>query len=334
MKIIPALSVLLFSLYLLLPLGVHADEFSEDEEEINSAVAVESWLSQADAKWQISFSYVTTAGQPGTVESQLDFKKINSPVIIYTAGGKVAGNVSFDLLYGTGAIHGGHGQDTDRFIPDTGGGYDFSQSTNDISGNVQEWGINFYYNHKGYGSTAAGPWGMVLGYLHYTDSLRLTNAVQTVSVPFDNLTFPPPGPFPGLNSTYDFTWNLLRAGVLYQPRLTESLSLTGTFSVYPYVNYAGDGFWNLRTSGQGAFRSQSPNFIQTSTMGYGYEASLGLTYDLTETVALSTGYRYFYLYAGNGTYTTYFADGTLGRSKLDWVTVVRQGAYGGLLFKF
>ncbi len=336
LKIIPSLGVILCLLCLLLPFDVHAaDRFSDnDEEEISAALGLEGWLSQADAKWQISFPYITKAGEPGAIQSRLEFKKINSPMTIFTGGSRIESDYSFDLLYGTGSISRGHGVDTDRFIPDTGGGYDFSQSTNDITGDVREWGINFYYNNKRYGGTETGPWGMVLGYLHYTDSLNMTNGVQTLPLNFEGIT-QPAGPFSGLNSTYDFTWDMLKLGVLCQPKLTENLSLSGTLSVYPYVNYRGEGYWNLRAgTTPNSFRMQSPNFIQTSTAGYGYDASLGLTYVVEENLELTAGYRYFYLYARNGQDTTYFADGTQYQDRLDWVTVTRHGAYAAVMLKF
>jgi Protochlamydia outer membrane protein len=335
MKIVTWIYILLCSTCFLFPFPLHAeDQYFNSEEEINSALVLGGWMSQADAKWQISFPYVTNTGQPGTIQSRLDFKKINSPIIIFAAGGKVKGEYSFDLLYGTGTISGGHGIDTDRFLPDSGGGFDFSQSTNDIRGDVREWGINLYYNNKRYGSAHTGPWGMVLGYLHYQDSLRMTNGLQTLPLNFEGST-QPAGPFPGLNSTYDFTWSMFRIGALYQPQLTETLSLTGTFSIYPYATYEGDGYWNLRAgTNPGNFRVQSPNFIQTASTAYGYDASLGLTYLVSENLELTAGYRYFYLYARNGTDTTYFANGTEYRDKLDWVTVTRQGAYAAAVLKF
>jgi hypothetical protein len=335
MKLAIWIGIVLCSTYLLFPCQAHAEtHYFNDEEEIKSALALEGWLSQADAKWQISFPYVTGTGQPGTIQSRLDFQKINSPVIIYTAGGRVNGAYSFDVLYGTGTISGGRGIDTDRFIPDSGSAFDFSQSTNDIRGNVREWGINLYYNNKRFGSPQAGSWGMVLGYLHYQDSLRMTNGIQTLPYNFDGL-IQPAGPFPGLNSTYNFTWNLLRIGALYQPKLTEQLSLSGTVSIYPYASYEGDGFWNLRAgTNPSNFRTQSPNFIQTASAAYGYDASLGLTYLISENLELTVGYRYFYLYARNGTDTTYFSDGSEYQDRLDWVTVTRQGTYAAAVLKF
>jgi hypothetical protein len=336
-KIFPSLGVLLCFFWLMAPVSGQAFDSNDndDEGEINSAVAVEGWISQAAAKWQISFPYVTGTGQTGVGQSRLDFKRIDSPVILYSAGGKVAGDVSFDVLYGTGTIRKGHGVDTDRFKSDAGGGVDFSQSTNDLTGNVQEWGINVYYNNKRYGAVSTGPWGMVVGYSHYSDSLRMTNGFQSLSVPFDNIGLPATGPFAGLNSTFDFTWDLLRVGALYQPRLTEKLSLSSSFAVYPYVKYEGDGYWNLRAgTSAGSYRVMSPNFIQSCSKGYGYDASLGLTYAAGENIDLTVGYRYFYLYAGGGTETVYFANGAEYQDRLDWVTVTRQGAYAAAVFKF
>ncbi len=347
-KISQSVRVFLCLLFLLLPLNVHAaDSFSADQEEGSAAFGLEGWLSRADAKWQISFPYQLQystlsasgfpAGTTGKIESELTFKKIDSPLYIFTTGSRIDQDISFDVMYGAGSISGGRGTDEDRFIADSGKGIEFSESQNSLNGDVRQWGLNFYYNNKRFTNNQNSPWGMVLGYLHYTDRLRMTNAVQVVSTNFENMIFPPPGPFPQFpvfDSTYDFTWDLFKVGVLYQPRLTQSLSLTGSFSVYPYVSYEGDGYWNLRTTGPDAFRSQSPNFTQTATSGYGYEASLGLTYAVMQNLELFGGYRYFYLYAQDGTDTTYFADGTQARSNLDWVTVTRQGAYAGAAFKF
>jgi opacity protein-like surface antigen len=325
----------------LFPLIVFAwdmNDREDDHAEINSGLGLQGWFSQADAKWQISFPYTTSAGIPGTIESRLDYRKIDSPLTIATAGGHVASLFAFDVVYGYGSITGGRGTDTDRFLPSSGGGLEFSQSTNKLDGDTRLWGINLYYNSRQYGDKQAGPWGLVLGFLHYEDNLRMTSAVQTVSVPFDGFSFPSLGPFPStlvLNSTYDFSWNLLKMGVVHQAELAKGFSYSGSLAVYPYVDFQGEGYWNLRAGTSASdFRIQSPNFIQRSNKGYGYEASLGLAYELSENWELSAGYRYMYLYAGNGTDIVYFADGTAVQSDLDWVTVTRHGAYAELLLKF
>jgi opacity protein-like surface antigen len=333
-------TILLFSLaFFLFPviaLAGYLDVRNEDENgKIHAAFGIQSWLSQADAKWQISFPVFTNTGQPaGKIESRLDFKNIDSPVTIITAGGKINTLLSFDALYGIGSISGGHGIDTDRFLPSSGGGLDFSQSTNSLSGDVRMWGINFFYNSKRFGQTNKGPWGMVLGYLHYEDSLVMQNGVQTSSVPFEGIVMPL-GPFPGLNSSFDFSWKAFKVGVTHQDLLSKHLSYSGMASFYPYVSYRGEGYWNLRAGNNPSdFRRQPPNFMQDSSQGYGFDATLGLLYHVSENIELSAGYRYFYLYASNGTDTVFFADGSSAQSKLDWATVTRHGAYAELMFRF
>jgi hypothetical protein len=59
-----------------------------------------------------------------------------------------------------------------------------------------------------------------------------------------------------------------------------------------------------------------------------------LAYDISDNFELSAGYRYLHLYSTGGTDTTFFADGSSAVSNLDWVTVTRQGAYAGALYKF
>jgi opacity protein-like surface antigen len=346
--IIRKATLLLFLFFFLFPFTCFAgyvDAPDDDYREISAALGIQGWFSQADAKWQISFPYTTqlatpgiSAGTPGKLESRLDYRKIDSPLVIMTAGANVAPRFAFDVVYGYGSISGGRGTDTDRFRPSSGGGLEFSQSTNSLDGAVRLWGINFYYNTKRFSDKQAGPLGFVVGFLHYEDQLQMTNAAQTVSVPFDGTIFPLVGPFPSnqvLNSTYDFSWNLLKAGVVHKAELAKGFSYTGTLSVYPYVNYRGEGYWNLRAgTNPSDFRLQSPNFIQKSNKGYGYEASLGLAYELSENIELLAGYRYFFLYAYDGTDVTYFANGFEYTSKLDWVTVTRHGAYAEVLFKF
>lgn len=321
-----------------------SDRFAGDEDELSTFFGLQSWISQADAKWRISFPYKTQQANPGIAagtlgrnESELTFKNIDSPMTIATGGWKIYQHFSLDALYGRGSVHGGEGSDTDLFIPDNGNAFEYSQSRNDVTGDSMLWGVNLYYNKRKYSGDQSGPWGMVIGYLHYEDKLRMQNAVQTTSVPFEGLTFPPVGPFPSsfvLDQTYDFSWNVLKLGVLHQAEISKSFSYSADFSIYPYVDYRGEGYWNLRTIGPNAFRSESPNFVQTSKTGYGYEAALSLLWKVSENTDLSAGYRYFFLYAKNGTDTTYFADGSAYQDSLDWVTVTRQGLYAEMSFKF
>lgn len=308
--------------------------------------SLQDWFSSASAKWQISFPYQTLftnpgipAGTVGNVESQLDFEGYRSHVVVATAGAQITPLISFDVAYGTGSIAGGKGTDTDRFVPNGGAAFTFSESRNDLSGDVTLLSVTIYYNNGRFADARRNRWGALVGFLHYEDSLIMKNGFQTVSELFDASTPASPkvpiGPLPGLNSTYDFTWDALKAGITREALLTKQLRYEGVLALYPYVRYRGKGFWNLRAGNDPTdFRREPPNFTHEASSGYGYEAALGLAYDLTDNFSLSAGYRYLYLYSSDGTDTTFFADGSSGTSILDWVAVTRQGAYAGAFYRF
>ncbi len=338
---------LVFFLSALPMISAHAgyrNDHTGNGDDITTAIGLQGWYSQAKAQWQISFPYTTSyvnagtpAGTTGKIESRLDYRKIDSPIFIMSGGANVTSHISFDMVYGFGSISGGRGTDTDRFIPASGGGLEFSRSLNTLDGEVTLWGINFYLNGNWLGTPRATPWGIVLGFQHYEDNLRMRSGLQTVAVtPFDGINLPPAGTaFTSLNSSYDFSWDMLKAGVLLHEDLAKEWSYAASLSAYPFVHYRGEGFWNLRAGTSASdFRMQSPNFVHESSSGYGYEASLELAYALSENTSLRAGYRTLYLYAANGTDTTYFADGAAFTSKLDWVTVTRQGGFAEVLYRF
>ena len=322
------------------------DEYFDERREISWGYGLRGWFSTAEATWKISFPYTTTvpnpgipAGTPGKGESELNFKGLQGPIAIATAGGRLSSLLSFDVFYGSGAVPEGQGTDSDRFAPASGGSLEFSRSQNETSGRTRLWGINIRLNDNPFAyPRKSSSWGMVVGLLHYEDHLAMQNGVQTVSVPFDGNTFPPPGPFPStmiLDSTYDFSWHAARVAVTHQARMTVRLSYTGMLSVYPYVDYRGEGYWNIRAGyAPTDFRMQSPNFIHQASHGYGFDAMLGINYDFSEMFALSAGYWYLRLEAGDGTDTVYYASGATGISRLDEVCITRQGAYAELRFRY
>lgn len=329
-------------------LSAAGNAFGMDEEEsrLRAVFGVQDWLSSASAKWQISFPYRTRfanpgirAGTAGSVESELDFERLDSPVVIVEGGAMLTPLIAFDVTYGTGSISGGKGRDIDRFVPNGGTAFEFSESTNDLSGDVRLWSFTFYYNNGRFSAARRDGWGLLVGFLHYEDSLVMKNGFQTVSELFDASSPASPkvpvGPLAGLNSTYDFTWDAWKAGITREGFLTKRLRYEGVLSLYPFVLYRGEGFWNLRTGSDPTdFRREAPSFTHEASSGFGYEAALGLSYDLTDNINLSAGYRYLHLYSTGGTDTTFFADGSTAASNLDWVTVTRQGAYAGALFRF
>jgi len=289
----------------------------------------QEWFSSANAKWQISFSYdnISSVGNgSGRMESELNFKHIDSPITIFRGGGSLNPEWAIDVSIGYGSITGGQGTDTDRDFPSTGGVTVFSESKENISGDARFWGIDFNYRAR-YSDNTQSPLGLILGFFHYEDNLLITDGVQTISLsgwwwnPYAN---PPLGPLSGLRSTYDFSWNTLKVGGLYEGTLNKHFSFSGTLSAYPLVSYMGEGYWNLRDM----------SFEHKATSGFGYETTLGIKCLFTDTAEFTAGYRYFYLKAANGTDVTFFSGVPAGTANLDWVEVTRQGAYAGFLFRF
>lgn len=318
MSIIKKYVVLIFALaFFALP--AHAAE--KNSKDSAWSFAIEEWFSRADAGWQISFPSTTTFGDQGRTESELSFKKIDSRITILRGRRTLNSNWSLDMGIGFGAIHGGRGTDTDRDISPTFGVDVWSESKQDISGDVMLFEVNFYHLLKQSEAETAS-WSTIFGFLHYQDKLHITNGVQTI---------PAFGPFAGLDSTYDFYWTALKIGTLYEWNSLKRLSLNGSLSLYPVTVYYGEGFWNLRAGT--SFRTAAPSFTHLS-LGYGFEAKLGLTFLITKRVTFGAGYRYLHLMAKDGTYTVYPYNGPKATADLDWAKVTRHGAYAQFLFRF
>ncbi len=70
-------------------------------------MSVQGWFTSAEAKWQISFPYTTKMTNPGipdgtagTMESELKFKKIDSPIMVASGVGRITPLISFDVMFG------------------------------------------------------------------------------------------------------------------------------------------------------------------------------------------------------------------------------------------
>lgn len=290
---------------------------------------LKGWFTSGDAGWQISFPYSdydSGGNGSGRIESELRFRNINSPVTIFHVCGSLNPEWGIHASFGLGSISNGRGTDTDRDYPEAGGMIVFSESTQDISGDVSLYSIDFTYR-KRYADNNRSPWGVILGFLHYEDRLVITNGVQTISEPgwwWEPYSNPPLGPFYGLRSTYDFSWDAFKIGAMYEHKERNGISLSGSFSVYPILHYQGYGNWNLRDM----------TFTHRATEGIGYEAAFGMKYPITDTAEFSAGYRYLHLKAENGTDDVYIYGIYIGAADLDFAEVTRQGAYAGFLFRF
>ncbi|MBI5789410.1 MAG: hypothetical protein HZA78_11205 [Candidatus Schekmanbacteria bacterium] len=287
------------------------------------SLSVEQWQTKADTSWQISFN-----SSEGKTESELIYNDTAADIISLKARYRPIPQFSVGANAGFGGIDNAHYTDIDRTD-----GADWSESQGDVDGKVVQYGADVYVHmfpvHRGDQLLL----DFFAGYQHYEDQLRMFNGRQTRSEPPSANAL---GPFAGLNSNYDFEWNYLRLGAeigyefIARPKIAlNSLALRSMIGLIPYVAYEGTGVWNLRSD-----FAQNPSFRHYSNTGVGFDVSLALSYSPCKGAEFIGGYRYLHLQVFDGTDTTYGSDGSIGRAKLDEVTLDRSGPFFALAVKF
>jgi hypothetical protein len=156
----------------------------------------------------------------------------------------------------------------------------------------------------------------------------MRNLVQLVSTG-DFIDTPPPGPYPGQDSTFHFHWEGFKVGLREDTGITEHFTAVGTFSASPLMSYSGDGFWNLRTD----FRPTAPSFTESAT-GDLFEGKLSLVYTPVKYFAVEAGYMIVYLRSNPGHMTAYLADGTTESQDLDSAWSERKGLMLNLVLRY
>jgi Protochlamydia outer membrane protein len=152
---------------------------------------------------------------------------------------------------------------------------------------------------------------IMLGTRYYSQRFRITNGQQIVSSPSNcppvcpQITPPPPGPINNLNSSYAARWFGPTVGLAGTAQLpTTPLWFRISAIWLPWLNYSGEGRFNLRSDLQ-----QDPSFSHSAT-GSGAMTDLALAYPFLERYEVSGGWRYMYFSASNGTATTNFRTGS------------------------
>lgn len=279
-------------------------------------IGLETWLSNGKSEWEIEFGDFFFQGK-----SKLKWEDIDAPVLILNAEAALTPKISVSGSFGVGDIDDGKNTDEDWI-----GGFQFSESEADTDGDFTMADINIYYQIL---STEFSGKPLELdvfvGYLYYEDDLRDQNGVQTI-VDEQEIN----EPFDGLNSTYNFKWQMAKLGVRIKSQLSDAFTIVGNFAVLGLLDYEGEGYWNLRDD----FRRDDPNFVQTADSGTGFEGKVSMRYTLVENVFFQGGYRVIYMRAEDGTDKTYFADGSSESTDLSYVESLRHGAFiaAGIIF--
>jgi len=156
-----------------------------------------------------------------------------------------------------------------------------SVSTQDCSSEPLLWDINLGYRLLDKPELNAEPtFDIFVGYQHEGSEFKMTNLYQTVTSP----GFPPVGPIPGLNSTYEITYRGPRIGIKGNFKPASRWTLEGSFA-YAWLTTKGKGYWNLRNF----------SFIHSGGNGEGIDTKVGVGYTFARIPALSLQLDYRYL---------------------------------------
>ncbi len=286
-------------------------------------IGVSQWFTAGEGEWEISFDWFDPDLLFGSGRSVLEWEDIDSNVTVIDGEVTIFSWLKLTGRYGFGDIDDGKNTDADFvsapwiFVRDS----KFSESgaDNDGENTMYDLDVRVVLSALQMLEGYKGEIEMFLGYQYYTDELENKNGVQTWIE-----DGPANEPFPDhFASRYDFEWWGIRWGVSIDYPLIENLLVGAELGLLPYVNFEGEGFWNLRQD----LRQDGPSFVHEADTGSGVDAEISLTYLPVENLGVEIGYRYMSWEAEDGKDTTHFADGSSGDASLDTVKSTRHGAF-------
>jgi hypothetical protein len=306
------------------------------------------WITSGMGRWQTSFPLA-----PGISKadfgfgSTLEFQDPADLLWLWNVEVRPIQRLSFEFQYADSARITGEGRDHDWLdapngivtVQPSGNVYvnprqtDMSTSQSTLSGRTTFVSANMYGRILQYDNHDAGIThqylDVLLGYSWYDDRFRMKNLVQLTSTG-DIISTPPPGYYPGLDSTFHFHWEGFKIGMREDTGMSEHLRATGLFAFSPFMSYRGDGYWNLRSD----FRPAPPSFTQSAS-GALFEGKFSMIYDPFRYFSVEAGYMIVYFRTNpGGQMTAYLSDGTSVTQDLDSAWSERKGFLLNLALKF
>jgi opacity protein-like surface antigen len=268
----------------------------------------------------------TTAGTNPNILSELTWEDLE----IYQL--KLKGNLDLekaDFLWfstvlqgsvGYGWITDGENQDSD-YIGDN-RTLEFSRSNNETDADtVFDWSLDLGFKFRFFNEKLTLTPRM--GYSYHEQNLNITDGVQTVDI-VAPVTL---GPFPGLDSTYETEWSGPWAGLELEYLPTKALRLFGRFE-YHWGDYEAEANWNLRTN------LDHPKSFTHNADFTGTTLAIGASYALTPAWSCELNAEYLKWETDAGTDRTFFADGTVGTTRLNEVNWESRSIMLGLQYRF
>lgn len=270
---------------------------------------------QDDLHWSIA----ALTGTPNIL-SELQWKELE----IFNLGGSLKFTTPWNVILkgkgGYGWILSGDNQDSDYLGDDR--TFEFSRSNNKAdSGHVLDGGGAIGYPFDFTARDELDPWltfTPLVGYSYHEQNLRVTDGFQT---------FPPLGSFPGLDSSYDASWQGPWLGFDTDFAVTDAWDVYAGFE-YHFADYSADADWNLRTD------FQHPVSFTHDAAGYGIVIDVNSRYKFNDYLALLLQGYYQYWEVKNGTDTKFLFNGSEVSTNLNEVIWTSFGFNLGLQFSF
>ncbi len=293
------------------------------------------WYSFGKADWKIG-GELGNAGGGGTFESVLEFQELDAPLLLFSLEWDLLESFSVDFSYGWSHIGDGKLIDSDfTDVPSLGVNQAlFSESRSRSTGTTELLHFNLYY--KVWKSGKGTLLDLFLGYQQYKDRLRITKGFQTVTgtytgnIPTGGKPEVPPAKISGLRSFYNFRWRAPRVGFRGKYQLLDRLFAEGNFGFFPWIDYYGKAYWNLRND----LKQTPPNFTHNAHGGFGYDIKISLFYLPTENLSFQLGYKFFRMKIEGGKDVTWLRDGKREISNLKEVRVFRHGPVATVTYSF
>jgi hypothetical protein len=162
------------------------------------------------------------------------------------------------------------------------------------------------------------------GYAYSEQNLRLTDGVQTLSLP---PATQPPGPIESLDSSYETQWTGPWLGLDVWFQASQKIMLFGSFE-YHWADYEAAADWNLRPD------LARPRSFEHDAEASGIVVTLSGEYVLKGPWSLSLTANYQQWSTDAGTDRLYLADGTISDTRLNEVNWESYALLVGITYRF
>ncbi|MGR9114865.1 MAG: TonB-dependent receptor [Gammaproteobacteria bacterium] len=276
---------------------------------------------------KLNWTIAAPSGSPNVL-SELTWDNIESVTIDVGAKVKTESNWVLEGHAVYGEIIDGNNQDSDFF--GDGRTHEFSRSNNNASdGNVVDLSLGLGYQFDiGRWRDGTPVWSLVpkVGASYHAQNFSMTDGVQTVETP--GIT-PPLGNFDAiLDNTYEAIWYGPWAGLGSELTISRYVKLWADFQIH-YAYYEATANWNLRES------FQHPESFTHEAEGTGIIAEAGSRFFIYDDLFMDITVNYQDWEADKkGIDTVFFADGSVGETRLNGVNWQSVGAAIGIHYDF